>query len=71
MVNHSVTKSKQSYIKSIAQHDMLSYYNDCVFVVLSGNVAPWRFVSCALCSMDNLLFTLRGTHRSFKHVYLL
>jgi hypothetical protein len=49
MVDHGVTKSKQSYIRLIAQQDMLSYYHDCVFVVLSGNVALWSFVSCALC----------------------
>jgi hypothetical protein len=49
MVDHGLTKSKQSYIKSTTQHDMLSYYRDYVFVVLSGNVAPWSFVSCALC----------------------
>jgi hypothetical protein len=49
IVDHGVTKSKQYYIKSMAQHDMLSYYCDCVFVVLSGNVASWGFVSCALC----------------------
>jgi hypothetical protein len=30
--NHDVTKSKQCYIKSMAQHKMLSYYRDCVFV---------------------------------------
>jgi hypothetical protein len=48
-VDHGVTKSKQYYIKSMAQHDMLSYYRDCVFVVLSATVASWGFVSCALC----------------------
>ena len=33
----------------MAQHNGLSYCRDCVFVVLSGNVAPWSFFSCALC----------------------
>jgi hypothetical protein len=49
IVNHGVTKSKQYYIKSMAEHDGLSYYHDFAFVVLSGNVASWCFGGCALC----------------------
>jgi hypothetical protein len=64
IVDHGVTKSKQYYIKSMAQHDGLSYCRDCVFVVLSGNVASWCFVGCALCiTWIGLVFTLRDTHR--------
>jgi hypothetical protein len=49
MVDYGVTKSKQYCIKSMAQPDGLSYFRDCVFVVLSGNVASWGFVSFTLC----------------------
>jgi hypothetical protein len=49
MVDYGVTKSKKYCIKSMAQPDGLSYCRDYVFVVLSGNVASWGFVSCALC----------------------
>jgi hypothetical protein len=32
--DHGVTKSKQCYIKSMAQHEMLSCYRDCVLFLL-------------------------------------
>jgi hypothetical protein len=32
--DHGVTKSKKCYIKSMAQHEMLSCYRDCGFVLL-------------------------------------
>jgi hypothetical protein len=49
IVDYGVTKSKQHCIKLMPQHDGLSYYRACVFVLLSGNVASWCFVGCALC----------------------
>jgi hypothetical protein len=49
MVDYGVTKSKQCCTKSMAQPYGLSYFHDCVFVVLSGNVASWGFVSFSQC----------------------
>jgi hypothetical protein len=65
LVNHDVTKLNQTYIKLIAQHDMLSYYRGCVFVVISGNVAPWSFVSCALCVVWIACFLYSGVPTEF------
>jgi hypothetical protein len=65
IVDHVVSKSKKYYIKSIAQHDMLSYYCDCVFVMLSGNVASWGFVSCALCVVWIAWFSHSGIPTEF------
>jgi hypothetical protein len=47
--NNNKTNLRQYYIKSMAQHEMLRYYRDCLFVVLSGNVAYLGFVRCAPC----------------------
>jgi hypothetical protein len=65
IVDHGVTKSKKYYIKSMAQHDMLSYYHDCVFVVLSGNVASLGLVSCALCVVWIAWFSHSGIPTEF------
>jgi hypothetical protein len=48
---------------------MLNYYCDCVFVVLSGNVVSWDFVSYALCVVWIVFFFYtQGYPQSFKHV---
>jgi hypothetical protein len=60
IVDHGVTKSKQYYIKLMDRYDMLIYYRECVFVVLSGNVASWGFVSCALCVVCIAWFSHSG-----------
>jgi hypothetical protein len=65
IVDHNVTKSKKYYIKSMAQQDMLSYYRDCVFVVLSGNVASWGLVSYALCVVWIAWFSHSGIPTEF------
>jgi hypothetical protein len=70
MVDHSVTKLKQSNIKSIAQHDMSSYYRDCVFVVLSGNVSPQSFVSCALCVVWIAWFSHSGAPTEVSRMFI-
>jgi hypothetical protein len=44
IVDHGVTKSKQYYIKSMAQHDVLSYCRDCVFVCVK-----WKCCIVGFC----------------------
>jgi hypothetical protein len=47
--DHGVTKSKQCYIKSMAQHEMLSYYRDCVFVFVKVELLHHRVLLAAHC----------------------
>jgi hypothetical protein len=47
--NHGVTKSKKRYIKSMAQHDMLSYYRDYVFFFVKVELLHYGVLLVAHC----------------------